>query len=144
MARTFSFEDAATRASTIFRRSATRVPATVVAGALSAKVVDFPYVVYKACSHRPDVPLAVIRHIRSRRIKVRSDSKLGKDTLAAYYDDTFWLNDSALTSGMNMSLTLVHEATHAILDLQRRHSFAAKTKLIAYLAEALCSFRRVP
>jgi hypothetical protein len=118
-------------------------PATVVAGALSAKVAHFPYVAYKHVHIDRTYLLAVIRHIRSRRIKVRFDSKLGKDTLAAYYGDTFWLNDSALTSGMNMSLTLVHEATHAILDLQKAAFFRSENELIAHLAEALCKLSGV-
>ena len=39
---------------------------------------------------------------------------------------------------MSLSLTLVHEATHAILDLQKASFYRWEHELIAYLAEAWC------
>ena len=68
-----------------------RRPATLVADALSAKAAHFPYVAYKHVHIDRTWLLTVIRHIRSRRIKVRI-ATLRKDELAAYGDDTFLLN----------------------------------------------------
>jgi hypothetical protein len=112
-------------------------PATLVADMLSAKSAHFPYVAYKHVHIDRTYLLAVIRHIRSRRIKVRI-VKLRKDELAAHGDDTFWLNFDAPPRGTNMHLTLLHEATHAILDLQKAAFHRWEHELIAYLAEALC------
>jgi hypothetical protein len=112
-------------------------PATKTADMLSANSAHFPYVAYKHIHIDRTYLLAVIRHIRSRRIKVRI-VKLRKDELAAHGDDTFWLNFDAPPRGTNMHLTLLHEATHAILDLQKAAFHRWEHELIAYLAEALC------
>ena len=92
--------------------------ATVVADALSAKVAHFPYVAYKHVLIDRMWLLVVIRHIRARRIKVRV-AKLRENELAAYGGDMFILNESTPARGTNTSLSMVHEATHAILDLQK-------------------------
>jgi hypothetical protein len=73
-------------------------PATLVADMLSAKSAHFPYVAYKHVHIDRTYLLSVIRHIRSRRIKVRI-VKLRKDELAAHGDDTFWLNFDAPPRG---------------------------------------------
>jgi len=63
---------------------------------------------------------------------------LREHELAAYGGDMFLLNEFESARGTNTSLTLVHEATHAILDLQKAAFPRWEHELIAYLAEALC------
>ena len=113
-------------------------PAVLVAAMLDAKAAHFPYIAYKHIHIDRTYLLCVTRYIRSRRIKVRFASTLGTDIAAVYNDDTFWLGDLVFSSGMSLSLTLVHEATHAILDLQKASFYRWEHELIAYLAEAWC------
>ena len=115
-----------------------RSPATAVADALSAKVAHFPYVAYKHVHIDRTWLLAssaISAHVASRS----GSRKLRKDELAAYGGDMFLLNESTPRPGARTrSLTLVHEATHAILDLQKATFPRWEHELIAYLAEALC------
>jgi hypothetical protein len=113
--------------------------ATVVADEISAKAAHYPYVAYKHVHISRTWLLSVIRHIRARRIKVRV-ATLRKDELAVYARDLnmIVLNESAPPKGTNTDLTLVHEATHAIFDLQKASFPRWEHELIAYLAEALC------
>ena len=111
--------------------------ATAVADELSAKAAHYPYVAYKHVHIDRTWLLSVIRHIRARRIKVRV-AKLRENELAAYGGDMFILNESTPARGTNTDLAMVHEATHAILDLQKAAFPRWEHELIAYLAEALC------
>ena len=146
MART-SASGTRTRGSSTCPRCVTRVRPRSWPTTLSAKVAHFPYVAYKHVHIDRTWLLSVIRHIRARRIKVRV-ATLRKDELAAYGGDMILLNDSKPARGTNTSLTLVHEATHAILDLQKAAFPRWEHELIAYLAEALCKisggFRELP
>ena len=115
-----------------------RRPAIEVADALDAKSAHFPYIAYKHIHIDRTYLLCISRYIRSRRIKVRFAATLGPDIAAVYHDNTIWLGGHAFTSGMSLELTLVHEATHAILDLQKASFYRWEHELIAFLAEAWC------
>lgn len=134
----FSFKNASPGIIYIPPRGYKRLP-KVVADALSAMVTHYPYIAYKGIHIDQTYLLGIVRGLRSGRFEIRFDETLPRDVPAAYtFDEIFWLGPGSSEPSINLSLTFVHEATHAIFDLQKVVFKRWEYELVAFLAEALC------
>jgi hypothetical protein len=103
-----------------WKRSSPGLPiGAAVADALSRMSSKFPYVTYKGFEAGPSDLLAIVEALRISRIQTVLDPALS-GVVAQYsrYDNRMTVRTASVTGIYNQS-TLVHEATHAILDMKR-------------------------
>lgn len=107
-----------------------------VAHTLSVVAHHYPYVSYGGVHVSRGDLMAVIEAIRTGLIAIKVDPGLNDE---AHYEPTaneLTLKSSYLT-GLETRITLLHEATHAIIDMKKYLLPRWKNELIAYAVAAL-------
>jgi hypothetical protein len=126
-----------------FRRPTAHPLAPLVGLMLGAMLPHYPYISYKGIHVDKTYLLIVMERIRTGRIDIVRNqeilTRLGGN--AAYdYSHNVLILPSSLPNNAKYRGTLAHEATHAILDLQKVKGWLRwENELLAQVVEAWCN-----